>query len=291
MPGATTEASASRDDLDDLFNYDVSMDDVFRDVGNAPNDAEQTRTNAVNVKNDLGIEEEVKIVKKRQPIPKLDEARLLSAAGIPKLRKISKDRLRFKGKGHEFSDIARLLNTYQFWLDDLYPRAKFTDALVMVEKLGHKKTIQMMRRAWIDEGKPRVSEPDDYVDEYDVPRRPASEGLMNGDQANNEARESRLDARLAQSSRGQENASEPLSHTPNDDELDALLAEEQESHRNEGSGDQVDDDDLDALLAEEESIINATKSTAKPPKAHPEEEEFADEMEAMAEMGGMDDPW
>jgi len=27
--------------------------------------------------------------------------RLLSAAGIPKLRRISKERLRFKGKGHE----------------------------------------------------------------------------------------------------------------------------------------------------------------------------------------------
>lgn len=39
-------------------------------------------------------------------MPSLDdersiENRLLSPAGIPKLRRIAKDRLRFKGKGHE----------------------------------------------------------------------------------------------------------------------------------------------------------------------------------------------
>ena len=30
-----------------------------------------------------------------------DLNRLFSSAGIPKLKKITKDRLRFKGKGHE----------------------------------------------------------------------------------------------------------------------------------------------------------------------------------------------
>jgi hypothetical protein len=49
----------------------------------------------------LGIDEEIIVTKKRIPIPKLDENRLLSDPGIPRLRKISKERLRFKGKGHE----------------------------------------------------------------------------------------------------------------------------------------------------------------------------------------------
>lgn len=49
----------------------------------------------------LGIDEEIIITKKRIPIPKLDDNRLLSDPGIPRLRKISKERLRFKGKGHE----------------------------------------------------------------------------------------------------------------------------------------------------------------------------------------------
>lgn len=51
--------------------------------------------------------------------------------------------------------MARLLNIYQLWLDDLYPRAKFTDGLAMIEKLGHTKRMQMMRREWINEGKSR----------------------------------------------------------------------------------------------------------------------------------------
>ena len=46
---------------------------------------------------------------------------------------------------------------YQLWLDDLYPRAKFADGLAMIEKLGHTKRMQTMRREWINEGKPRES--------------------------------------------------------------------------------------------------------------------------------------
>ena len=44
---------------------------------------------------------------------------------------------------------------YQLWLDDLYPRAKFADGLALIEKLGHTKRMQTMRREWINEGKPR----------------------------------------------------------------------------------------------------------------------------------------
>ena len=53
--------------------------------------------------------------------------------------------------------MARLLNVYQLWLDDLYPRAKFADGLAIIEKLGHTKRMQTMRREWINEGKPRES--------------------------------------------------------------------------------------------------------------------------------------
>lgn len=58
----------------------------------------------------------------------------------------------------QFSDAARLLNFYQLWLDDLFPRAKFADGLSMIEKLGHSKRLQTMRRTWIDEEKPGVTE-------------------------------------------------------------------------------------------------------------------------------------
>ena len=51
--------------------------------------------------------------------------------------------------------MARLLNAYQLWLDDLYPRAKFVDGLAIIEKLGHTKRMQTMRREWIQESKSR----------------------------------------------------------------------------------------------------------------------------------------
>lgn len=53
--------------------------------------------------------------------------------------------------------MARLLNVYQLWLDDLYPRAKFADGLAIIERLGHTKRMQTMRREWINEGKPQES--------------------------------------------------------------------------------------------------------------------------------------
>ena len=53
----------------------------------------------------------------------------------------------------QYIDATRLLNMYQLWLDDLYPRAKFGDGLAIIEKLGHGKRIQTMRREWLAEGK------------------------------------------------------------------------------------------------------------------------------------------
>lgn len=140
------------DDLDDsLFDYDV--DDAFRDV-DTNMDVPAVRAKSKEDGAGLGIDEEIKMTKKRAPIPKLDENRILSPAGIPRLQRIAKERLRFKGKGYEYYDIARLLDLYQLWLDDLYPRAKFADGLAIIEKLGHTKRMQTMRREWINERKP-----------------------------------------------------------------------------------------------------------------------------------------
>lgn len=36
----------------------------------------------------------------------------------------------------------------------MYPRAKFSDGLSIIEKLGHSKRVQLYRKQWIDEGKP-----------------------------------------------------------------------------------------------------------------------------------------
>ncbi|KGM92628.1 uncharacterized protein PADG_11078 [Paracoccidioides brasiliensis Pb18] len=59
----------------------------------------------------------------------------------------------------------RLLNFYQLWLDNLYPRAKFADGLAIIEKLGHSKRIQIMRKEWINEGKPKSHANERDIDE------------------------------------------------------------------------------------------------------------------------------
>ncbi len=68
------------DDLDDLFNYDVG--DAFRDVDtnidvSAPQEPASGARGKENVA-DLGIDEEIKVIKKRAPVPKLDENRSIS---------------------------------------------------------------------------------------------------------------------------------------------------------------------------------------------------------------------
>jgi hypothetical protein len=89
---------------------DDDLDEILKDITNPETIVQSTEDLTQpkyrnNKKSDsagaLGVDEEIVVTKKRQPAPKLDDQRLLSDPGIPRLRKISKDRLRFKGKGHE----------------------------------------------------------------------------------------------------------------------------------------------------------------------------------------------
>lgn len=148
-----TDPVAARPVNNDIDNYDVD-DDPFAESGDeAPANNAQSKKRKDTT--GLGIDEAVAVQKKvRAPIVKLDEGRLLSEKGIPRLRRKARD-LKFKGKGHEFSDAARLLSFYQLWFDDLFPKAKFLDAAAMAEKAGHKKYMRMKRMEWIDEGKPK----------------------------------------------------------------------------------------------------------------------------------------
>ena len=208
-----------------------------------------------------------------------------------------------KGKGHEFSDVARLLNFYQLWLDGLYPRAKFADGLQLIEKVGHSKRMQVMRKEWIDEGKPGYIKPGSLVDSIlnddfstreqtgvdgqlaqpptrDEPR--AEEGGMffpspskPGQQVNtggDEPDDDELDALLAAQETTKPANIEHISSNnapEDDDDLDALLAEQDTLHNPEpppASRQPVndDDDDLDALLAEQEARRTSTRPQLQP---------------------------
>nr|KAK5434736.1 chromosome segregation in meiosis-related protein [Exophiala xenobiotica] len=316
--------------VDDLFNFDSTDDeDPFNDNkkpfragrDDKPTLSPRHKRKAENDEEpgaDLGLDEEVKITKKRKPIAKLDEARLLSAPGIPKLRALARSgkfnkKLRLKGKGHEFSDVARLLNYYQLWLDNLYPRAKFADGLQLVEKVGHSKRMQIMRKEWIDEGKPGYirdkgrNRNDDYEQEKET------DDLYRGDKPTEDKNTSSAAAPQAAEEEGDSlfipdsrDSGKDLSNEndlPEDDELDALLAEQDASistsnvqprlSNNTKTGMDVDvdidsegEDDLDALLAEQETrrhpapsasvSASAPKSKAKP-KSSPFDEDDGDD--------------
>ncbi|KAJ5605063.1 hypothetical protein N7510_010217 [Penicillium lagena] len=190
------------DDLNDLFDYDIGLDEVVPDT-TATNNA--SKPSAPGDSAGLGLDEEVKVTKKRQPVAKLDEARFVS---IYLAERVSMTDLR---AWEQFSDTARLLNFYQLWLDDLFPKAKFADGLAMIEKLGHSKRIQTMRREWINEEKPKL-----FVSSDDAPRRTANPREQGSDDQN-----------LFFSDNV--DAGPTVSHPePEDDDLDDLLREQDE---------------------------------------------------------------
>ncbi|CAK7200889.1 Antiviral helicase ski2 [Sporothrix eucalyptigena] len=275
----TSQAAGSFGDYipDDFADFG----DLFSDDEPSGADANSASTKAQQTKGDstagLGIDEEVEVKKKaREPRVKLDQSRLLSAKGIPALRKQARI-LKLKGKGHEFSDASRLLSMYQLWLDDLFPKARFSDALVMIEKEGHKTGMHKMRMEWINESKPK--DPEDNLDDATIlstTQRPSDSRQQPQQQqqqphTSNDGLDSIPDdlfdddlydatpAPPAQGARVQGVGNPDLDQVPDESELDALMAEAMEVH---GPDDyqpppmQMPDDDfddLDALIAEAEA--------------------------------------
>lgn len=188
------------------------------------------------------------------------------------------------------------MNFYQLWLDDLYPRAKFADGLTIIEKLGHTKRIQTMRKEWIDEEKPR------YNDPTDIPTtRPSDQDGVN-------ASEPQASTGLGSRQVGSDAADQdlfmpdpeaetrpPVSHPePDDDELEDLLREQDEIMPNpetrtklpvshtKPDGDDLDD--LDDLLREQDEVMSGMPEPAS--KAPNDDmDDFDAEYEAMNELG------
>ena len=192
--------------------------------------------------------------------------------------------------------MARLLNLYQLWLDDLYPRAKFSDGLAIIEKLGHTKRMQTMRKEWINEGRPR--DPAEVWGIGGAKTNGQHPGSASGvgkspETRPNEGRKTPaatdaldtddVDIYDATPKKDRENLSTNRNQKP-DESL--FLSEDEEVST------QPPDDDLDALLAEDDMRNSAsTAATAKQAQAQEnrgQEPDFDDEMEAMA---GMDDMW
>lgn len=97
---------------------------------------------------DLGIDEAVSVHTRRN-IAKLDDEKLLSSKGLIWIVHQAPERMRWKGKTHEFDDLRRLLSFYQVWAHELFPKARFREILRMIQKRGHSKRIKVARAQWI----------------------------------------------------------------------------------------------------------------------------------------------
>lgn len=150
----------------------------------------------------------------------------------------------------------------------------------MIEKLGHTKRVQMMRKEWIDEGKPKhTSREEDeeleVVGADEVPRGGDREDAMEG-----------VEDGVAQSVEQEQDSSLGEQNTAVSAATDALARTQM--------GEEPDEDELDALLAGDDATTAPrpapAPAPAKPPTsdaAADEDDPFADAMEAMAEMEGM----
>jgi hypothetical protein len=166
-PLPTGGPSASGDEFDDLNDYDIELDDPTDPFGNnyqVPQDKNaSSKNNSEREKgksgDGLGLDEEVEVTRKaRAPRVKLDEHRLLSAAGIPRLRKKAREHLKFKGKGHEV-----------IYFPPSNPRLSahfhFTNAKIVLRRLSPPRILPVMARRSIPQSP--------------LPRRP-SNGRENG---------------------------------------------------------------------------------------------------------------
>ena len=185
----------------------------------------------------------------------------------------------------KYSDVARLLSMYQLWLDDLYPRAKFADGLAIIEKLGHSKRIQTMRKEWINESKPKEpSWEDDIRTSNNNPDTSRQENTENTTQNITEQPASTNDD--MQTTNGTAHSRTEASSR----DEDMLFLADDESEDNITTA--PPEDELDALLAEDEATSSAQthgSSTGKDKSDRLRQElddDFAAEEEVMADM-----PW
>lgn len=183
---------------------------------------------------------------------------------------------------HQFSDAARLLNFYQLWLDDLFPRAKFADGLAMIEKLGHSKRLQTMRREWIEDEHPKTqSADDDSVLATKLPDMISEIGTRLNDATGTSSNQPNSTGHELQS----EIQRRPKQPPSAEDSVGNRVVPEEYSGVDTAGQDAPDDDELDALLREEEEENMATTESAlagsKTSQGYADDFEFMDDLDVI----------
>lgn len=173
---------------------------------------------------------------------------------------------------------------YQLWLDDLFPKARFLDALSLVEKLGHKKTLQAMRMSWINESKVSSTTNNESPDKNPSFQQKNSETInINHSEDILAVSQENVDVisdDLYGATPQPMSSRDPKSLSPSISILD---------HPASFSGiksDEVPEDELDTLMAEEAEHSKSAQANAKMAYFTDKNKNlcFDDEEEAMAEM-------
>eukprot|EP00742_Colponemidia_sp_Colp-10_P008320 GILJ01009004.1.p2 GENE.GILJ01009004.1~~GILJ01009004.1.p2 ORF type:complete len:200 (-),score=33.28 GILJ01009004.1:1182-1724(-) len=82
--------------------------------------------------------------------PKLDAELLDSDKGLSKLYAMTKE-LKFKGKGHEASDLNKVMSVYRKWALELFPAMSFEDVLETIETISVQSRTKSKLQALRDE--------------------------------------------------------------------------------------------------------------------------------------------
>ncbi|EPS36520.1 hypothetical protein H072_9953 [Dactylellina haptotyla CBS 200.50] len=307
------------DELDDLFGYDIDDIETTVDPQARSQQAQAVATNENTLakgkeKDDggLGVDQEIKIRKRKAPTA-LTEEMLLGPKGIPYLQEHASKKIKFKGKGHELSDIGRLLKFYQIWADNLYPKAQFRDAINIIEKLGSSRGMQRRREDWITEYKLKQTTEEDRLvskarellaidsqkeynsqNEYDTLGRL----VLRIRDTSNQSGEQRLASQLREPARPRVDNEDSLFFEDDDDddfdELDNILKGAENPKAPVPAAPpqtEIDEfDELDAILAEmdgnpgSKNNVPSISQLTGPPADF--DDEFEEAMEAMREMEG-----
>ncbi|KAF9075242.1 replication fork protection component Swi3-domain-containing protein [Rhodocollybia butyracea] len=190
---------------------------------------------------------------------------------------------RIKGKGHEETDLKRLLQIYQYWTHRMYPKSQFKDTVARVEKLCHSKLMHNKLSMWRDEahGKTHPDTDEEVVENGDeVVANPGQE-ISATKRASSSAPVS--DAAAYASSSASPPARPPSSAPSNtgdefdDQDMEAIFKEMEMEQANEAhraatatnskvkvtsDEDFMDvDDDIEAWLALDEGLNNQSTTT------------------------------
>jgi replication fork protection complex subunit Csm3/Swi3 len=138
----------------------------------------------------------------------------------------------------------------------------------MIEKLGHTKRIQTMRREWIEEEKPKLfrDDPEPTIETLELPTRLSSNQNQNGEAQPQAGLSEDADAdQLFIPDPEADTRQQPTSHPePDDDELD----------------------DLDDLLREQDDEMSGIQTSGPGPQKYENNmDDFDADYEAMNELG------